>query len=168
MVGDDIVEWDRRRRVAARDAHDGFERSAYASIPRICRRPDGELCDDCELTGMFGCVEALRGLLEDMHDATSSRCLDEKGWEDIVAGGDGDADDESQLRRTPETRMGLRQLLKRVKAKVHKRGPARWYERLAAKIFVIGVNYVQGWIVLQSLRREARKRDLAMPKFPLF
>ena len=89
-------------------------------------------------------------------------------WEDIIADEDDVAVDNSQRRRTSKTRIGLRQIVKRIQAKVQKRGPTRWYERLAAKVFVIGVNYVQGWIALQSLRREARRRDLAMPKFPLF
>ena len=65
-------------------------------------------------------------------------------------------------------RVGLRQVIKNLKAKIQKRGPAKWYERLALKALVIGVNYVQGWIVLQALRREAMKRDRDMPKFPLF
>ena len=172
-AGGDMRDWDTRRRDAARDAHEGFERAAYASIPRICRHPDGELCDDVELMGLFGggYVEAVRGLLEDMHDATTIRGLDERGgWDDdFVAGGDGgDAIDDARRPRGIKARVGLRQVVKRIKARVQTRGPARWYERLAAKVFVVGVNYVQGWIVLQSLRREARRRDLAMPKFPLF
>ena len=166
-------DWDTRRRHAARRAHEGFERAAYESIPRICRHPDGELCDDVELTGLFGVgyVEAVRGLLEDMHDAMTIRGLDAGGGggDDFVAGGDdGDAIDDARRPRGTKTRVGLRQVVKRIKARVQTRGPARWYERLAAKVFVVGVNYVQGWIVLQSLRREARRRDLAMPKFPLF
>ena len=62
-AGGDMRDWDTRRRDAARDAHEGFERAAYASIPRICRHPDGELCDDVELMGLFGggYVEAVRG-----------------------------------------------------------------------------------------------------------
>ncbi|KAL3815476.1 hypothetical protein ACHAXA_000713 [Cyclostephanos tholiformis] len=164
----DMREWESRRRAAAREAQEGFERSAYASIPRICRRIDGELCDDGKLVDMFGFIDALRGLLEDMYDATTARGLNEEGvWEDKVAD-EVQSVDESQRRRIPKTRVGLRQVVKRIKTKIQQRGPARWYERLAAKIFVIGVNYVQGWIVLQSLRREARRRDLAMPKFPLF
>jgi hypothetical protein len=168
-AGGDVREWDSRRRTAAREAQEGFERSAYASIPRICRHIDGELHDDGDMVGMFGCIEALRGLLEDMYDATIAWGLNEEGvWEDAIADEDDDAVDDSQRLRTSKTRIGLRQIVKRIKAKVQKRGPSRWYERLAAKVVVIGVNYVQGWIALQSLRREARRRDLAMPKFPLF
>jgi hypothetical protein len=165
----EVREWDSRRRTAAQEAQEGFERSAYASIPRICRHIDGELHDDSELVDMFGCIEALRGLLEDMYESTTAQSLNEEGvWDDTIADEDDDAVDDSQQRRTSRTRIGLRQIVKRIKAKVQKRGPTRWYERLAAKVFVIGVNYVQGWIALQSLRREARRRDLAMPKFPLF
>ncbi len=168
-AGIDMREWDSRRRTAAREAQEGFERSAYASIPRICHQIDGGLHDDGKLADMFSCIEALRGLLEDMYDATTARGLnEERMWEDTVVDEDDDAGDDSQRQRTSKTRVGLRQIVKRMKAKVQKRGPARWYERLAAKVLVVGVNYVQGWIALQSLRREARRRDLAMPKFPLF
>lgn len=160
-------DWNLRRQEAARMAEEGFRMSAFGSIPQICQHPEGELCD--ELVGMFGVVEALRGLLEDMYEVTSARGLEEEDWEAIMGvsveeGTDIDAESDA----SSKTRVGLRQLIKNMKAKVQKRGPAKWYERWAAKIFVIGVNYVQGWIVLQALRREARKRDLDMPKFPLF
>ena len=83
-------------------------------------------------------------------------------------GGDAEESDATVLHAASKRRVGLRQLIKNVKAKMQKRGPAKWYERAALKLLVIGVNYVQGWIVLQALRREARKRDQDMPKFPLF
>jgi hypothetical protein len=171
-TGDARALWKSRQRNAAREAWEGFDSAASASIPQICQPPNGELCDVEECAEVFSFVEALRGLLEDMQDATTALGFDdEEGLDDIVhlgMDGQGDAvDDYSQLQPTTK-RMGLRQLLKRIKGKFAKRGPSRWYERLAAKAFVIGVNYVQGWIVLQTLRREARRRDLAMPKFPLF
>jgi hypothetical protein len=167
-IGDARPLWKSRQRNAARVAWEGFHSAASASIPQICQPPNGELCDVEECAEVFSFVEALRGLLEDMQDATTTLGIDE--LDDIVhlgMDGQGDAVDNSQLQPTTK-RMGLRQLLKRIKGKFAKRGPSRWYERLAAKAFVIGVNYVQGWIVLQTLRREARRRDLAMPKFPLF
>eukprot|EP00584_Thalassiosira_punctigera_P008954 CAMPEP_0172526736 /NCGR_PEP_ID=MMETSP1067-20121228/1584_1 /TAXON_ID=265564 ORGANISM="Thalassiosira punctigera, Strain Tpunct2005C2" /NCGR_SAMPLE_ID=MMETSP1067 /ASSEMBLY_ACC=CAM_ASM_000444 /LENGTH=744 /DNA_ID=CAMNT_0013310311 /DNA_START=25 /DNA_END=2259 /DNA_ORIENTATION=+ len=154
-----------RRREAARRVEEGFTKAAFDSIPRICRRPDGELCE--ELGATFGCAEALRGLLEDMHEATSTCGLEEEEWKDIMGMGEDDGSGiDSQM--PPNSRVGIRQMIKNVKAKMQRRGPAKWYERLAGKAFVIGVNYVQGWLILQALRREARKRDLAMPKFPLF
>lgn len=171
--GDDArTLWKSRQRDAAREAWEGFDSAVSASIPRICQPPNRELYDVETREGVFSFVEALRGLLEDMQDATTALGFDdEEGLDDIVhlrMDGQGDAvNDYSQLQSTTK-RMGLRQVLKSIKGKFGKRGPSRWYERLAAKAFVIGVNYVQGWIVLQTLRREARRRDLAMPKFPLF
>ena len=167
-TGDVCALWKSRQRDAARKAWEGFDSAASASIPQICQPPNGELCDVEECAGVFSFVEALRGLLEDMQDATTAFGFDdEEELEDFVhlkKNGQGDSVDDY----SPKERMGLRQLLKSIKGKFRKRGPSRWYERLAAKAFVIGVNYVQGWIVLQTLRRESRRRDLAMPKFPLF
>ena len=76
--------------------------------------------------------------------------------------------DDVDLHMPSKSRVGLRQLIKNLKAKLRKRGPAKWYERLVLKVLVIGVNYVQGWMLLRALRRDAMERDLAMPKFPLF
>ena len=151
-----------QRQNAARQAEEGFMKAAFGSIPKICQHPEGELCD--ELGVIYSCVEALRGLLEDLYEVTSTRGLEEEEWEDIMGASVEDSNDVEQIK----SRVGLRQLIKNMKAKMQKRGPAKWYERFAAKVFVIGVNYIQGWIVLQALRREATKRDIAMPKFPLF
>ena len=149
------------RQEAALQSEEGFRKAAFGSIPQICQHPEGELCD--ELFGMFSCVESLRELLEDMYEVTSTRGLEEEELEAIIAVSAEDANNDSN----PD-HLGLRELIKIMKAKIEKRGPARWYERWAAKILIVGVNYVQGWILLQALRREARKRDLTMPKFPLF
>jgi len=44
----------------------------------------------------------------------------------------------------------------------------RWYKKFGAKMIVLAVNYIQGWLALCSLRRAASQRDARMPKFPLF
>ncbi|KAL9191106.1 hypothetical protein ACHAXT_000812 [Thalassiosira profunda] len=156
--------WKLRSQKAARQAEEGFRLAAFGSVPQMCQHPDGELRD--ELAGMFSCVEALGGLLEDMFEVTSARGMEEEEWAEIMGGvTDGSAGEDVA---TAKPRVGLRQVIKNLKAKIQKRGPAKWYERLALKALVIGVNYVQGWIVLQALRREAMKRDRDMPKFPLF
>ncbi|KAL7531412.1 hypothetical protein ACHAXR_009274 [Thalassiosira sp. AJA248-18] len=157
--------WKLQSQKAARQAEEGFMKAAFGSIPQICQHPEGELCDD--LVGMYSCVEALRGLLEDMYEVTSMRGLEEEEWDDIMRVS-GEDNDDVNLQLPSKSRMGLRQLIKNVKAKIQKRGPAKWYERFALKVLVIGVNYIQGSIVLHALRREATKRDLDMPKFPLF
>lgn len=157
--------WKLQSQKAARQADEGFMKAAVGSIPQICQHPEGELCD--ELAGMFGIVEALKGLLEDMYEVTSARGFEEEEWDDIMGANAEDAND-IDLHVPSKSRIGLRQLIKNVKAKIQKRGPAKWYERWAFKFLIIGVNYVNGWILLQALRREATKRDQDMPKFPLF
>jgi len=161
----DKYEWNQGRLEATRQAEEGFRKAAFGSIPQICQHPDGKLCN--EMVGMFSCVEALRGLLEDIYDVTVSRGLDLEEWEDIMSTGL-EEDISINVSSSSNSRVGLRQVIKNIKAKVQKRGAAKWYERWALKALVIGINYVQGYIVLQSLRREARKRDREMPKFPLF
>ena len=155
------------RQNAARRAEEEFIKAALGSIPQTCRHPGGGLCE--EMAGRYGFEEALRGLLEDMYEATSTRRLEEEEWKDIV---DVSIEDDSVqpgdgtgLHVSSKARVGLRQLIKNIRNKKQKR---KWYERLAGKGLVIGANYIQGWMMLQALRREARRRDLSMPKFPLF
>lgn len=158
---------DQLRREGAKRGEEGFLNAAFLSIPAICQDPEMGLGE------LYSCTEALRGLLEDMYEATLSRGIEEEEWNDVM---DISAEEAGRLHHSnnaidsspPENRVGLRELIKIIKNKRANRGPAKWYERLAAKALVIGVNYVQGWIVLQTLRREARRRDLTMPKFPLF
>jgi hypothetical protein len=49
-----------------------------------------------------------------------------------------------------------------------KRRVPKWLERIAARTFVFGVNYFQGWLAWQGIRRAAIERDRNQPKFPLF
>lgn len=155
-----------RRRKAARYAEEQFMKASVESIPQICKNPEGELNDD--IVGMFSCVEALGGLLEDMEEVTATHVIEENEWRDITSGHEEESNGGMDSLAISHSRLGLRQLIKRVLNKVKRHGPARWYERMAVKVLVIGVNYVQGWLVLQALRREAKKRDMEMPKFPLF
>ena len=162
-----VQDRDQQRRDGAKRAEEGFINAAFFAIPTICQDPQMELGD------LYSCTEALRGLLEDMYEATLSRGIEEEEWNDVMDISSEEAGrlyhDNNDVDSAPaETRVGLRELIKIIKNKRANRGPAKWYERLAAKALVIGVNYVQGWIVLQTLRREARRRDLTMPKFPLF
>lgn len=46
--------------------------------------------------------------------------------------------------------------------------PAKWYEKLAARALMLGVNYVQGWLAWQGVKRAALERERNLPKFPLF
>ncbi len=162
----DAHNWNLRSRKAARYAEEQFTKAAVGSIPQICAHPEGELCAD--FVGMFSSVEALRGLLEDMEEVTATRDIEESEWREIMGGLQEESNGDIDALAISHSRLGLRQLIKRMRVKVMRRGPAKWYERLAAKALVIGVNYVQGWLMLQALRREAKKRDTEMPKFPLF
>jgi hypothetical protein len=89
----------------------------------------------------FEYVMALQGLIKDMMEATQSR-QDEQS----MAMEDESDDDEESLSRHPP----------------------KWYEKLAARALVLGVNYLQGWLAWQGVKRAAIERDRNMPKFPLF
>ena len=163
-IGNETDEsWSAKRQQTAKKAEEGFIKAAFGAIPSSCQHPDGELCE--QTSDVFGCVESLRGLLEDMYDATSALGLEQEEWESI-------ATSEAEINGvdsvpTPE-RKGLRQVVKDIKRRLQQRSPSKWYGRLAFKVVPLLVNYVQGWIILQTLRREARKRDQRLPKFPMF
>ena len=155
--------WSAKRQQAAKKAEEGFMKAAFGAIPSSCQHPDGELWE--QTSDVFGCVESLRGLLEDMYDATSVLGLEQEEWESI-------ATSDAELKGiegvpTPK-RRSLRQVVKDIKKRLQQGGPSKWYGRLAFKVVPLLVNYVQGWIILQTLRREAQKRDQRMPKFPMF
>jgi hypothetical protein len=100
----------------------------------------------CQISGElrdadFEYVMALQGLIKDMMEATQSR-QDEQS---MAMEDESDEDDESLSRHPP-----------------------KWYEKLAARAFVLGVNYLQGWLAWQGVKRAAIERDRNMPKFPLF
>ena len=93
----------------------------------------------------------LDGLIRDMMHATSSVQAIEEEWASANDDSDGvDTNDESG---------GIQR---------RRRGPVKWYEKLAARVLVIGVNYIQGWLALQGIRKAASERDKLMPKFPMF
>jgi len=168
LEGDGNTE--ERRRRAARQCEQRFTEAALGATPKICQQPEGELCD--KLGAQFSSAEALRGLLEDMHEVTLTRDMGEEELPDVMGESVESINDiiSSRMNMPPHSRVGLRELAKKIKAKLLQKrdGPAKWYARLAAKALVVGVNYAQGWIVLRALRREAARRDQDMPKFPLF
>ena len=88
----------------------------------------------------FEYVVQLQGLISDMMEATQLRRDEES-----LALGDEDDDVEGTVRR-----------------------PAKWYEKLAARALVLGINYLQGWMAWEAIKRAAIERDRNMPKFPLF
>ena len=43
-----------------------------------------------------------------------------------------------------------------------------WYKKLFARVLALGVNYLQGWLAYQGLKKAANERDELIPKFPAF
>ena len=99
---------------------------------------EGQLLVDAD----FSYVSTLQGLLSDMMEATSMR----KAVDD-----DDDEDDDAFNVNEAESTS-----------------PPKWYKKLAARILMVGVNYIQGWLAWQGIKRAAEQRDKDMPKFPLF
>lgn len=87
-------------------------------------------------------VGSMQGLVSDMMEATESR----QTLEDALA------EDESE----------------QIEGGSKPKRPAKWYEKLAARALVLSVNYLQGWLAWQGIKRAAIERDQNMPKFPLF
>ena len=44
----------------------------------------------------------------------------------------------------------------------------RWSKNILKRAVMIGVNYIQGYIAIQSIRHIALQQEREMPKFPLF
>lgn len=125
---------------------EGFRVAARNAIPQILK---GGRFEEFGSKYLFDAV--LDGLIRDMMHATSSAQTIEEEWASVNNDNDGiNTDDESG---------GIKR---------RRRGPVKWYEKLAARALVIGVNYIQGWLALQGIRKAASERDKLMPKFPIF
>ena len=140
---------------AAQRAAEGFRTAAGNAMPSSCREGSILECLD------FGIVitRDLNGLMQDMIEATQARRELEEDWDNAATGEVGAENDEEE---GPADDNGGRQTRRQ------RKGPAKWYEKIAARALVLGVNYLQGWLALQQLRKAAADRDKAMPKFPLF
>jgi len=124
---------------------EGFRMAGQNAIPLMCS-------EGGTLEGLVGYsfMPVLDGLIRDMMHATSSRKSIHDTWDDAHFMEDEEYDSDAGV----------------VEGK--KRTPAKWYQKLAARVFVFGVNYLQGWLALQGIRKAAADRDKLMPKFPLF
>jgi hypothetical protein len=126
----------------AKRSTENFRIAAENSIPSFVKQEGME-----ELAAGYRYESALDGLIRDMLKATSdSQILDDE-WDNV----NGDIDDDEDV----------------LPAKT-RRGPVKWYEKLAARALVFGVNYLQGWLAYQGIKKAAEERDRMMPKFPLF
>jgi hypothetical protein len=108
---------------------------------------DGDLKD---LGNNYSFDSELDGLIKDMMHATSSNQSLQEEWSTLNDVSDDEIDNVTG---------GIRR---------KRRGPVKWYEKLAARVLVLSVNYAQGWLALQGLRKAASDRDKLMPKFPIF
>lgn len=134
---------------AAKRSTEGFCTAAKNAVPDLCR--PGQILESLDYDIIT--TRDLNGLMQDMVEAILSRQSLEDEWDAAATGSaeGGGEDDEGNMVR------GRR-----------RKGPAKWYEKVAARALVLGVNYLQGWLALQQLRKAAADRDKAMPKFPLF
>jgi len=111
----------------------------------------GELRD---VDGGYDYIRPLQGLIQDMMEATSNEEDIEAGWMSATSLEESDDEDDEEGEDGDLT--------------LTKRGPTKWYQKLAARILTVGVNYFQGILALQAMRKAAADRDKVMPKFPLF
>ncbi|MGK3741631.1 MAG: hypothetical protein ACI90V_008484 [Bacillariaceae sp.] len=99
----------------------------------------------------FDHIDALQGLIRDMMEATERRKNDQSIASMLLE----EEEDDDEGSTSTNTRK-------------RKRRVPKWLERIAARTFVFGVNYFQGWLAWQGIRRAAIERDRNQPKFPLF
>jgi hypothetical protein len=136
------IKFDKLLAEEAKRSTEGFRAAAENAIPGIVK--NGELKS---LGTGYAYDTALDGLIRDMMKATSDSQNLEDEWESLKT--DNDEPEDGITMKKP-------------------RGPLKWYEKLAARALVFGVNYLQGWLAYQGIKKAAAERDRMMPKFPLF
>jgi hypothetical protein len=136
-------EKEQRWATAAEHMTEGFQAAAKNAVPSV----DGKDMDNVSH------VDVLQGLINDMIEATERR-KDEESLADILM-----EDDEDDF--DSQNQSGASKRRRRPKV-------PKWLERIAARAFVFGVNYLQGWLAWQGIKRAALERDKNQPKFPLF
>mmetsp|Transcript_10925 Transcript_10925/g.13152 ORF Transcript_10925/g.13152 Transcript_10925/m.13152 type:complete len:158 (+) Transcript_10925:3-476(+) len=133
---------ERMKTEAASQASEGFRVAAQHAIPTLCQQ--GQELEDAD----YSYVSILQGLLSDMMEATTLRQDDQALLDDHDHDEDGGEGGGTHTSKRPRRYT--------------------WYEKLAARVVVLGVNYLQGWLAWQGIRKAAAERDRQMPKFPLF
>lgn len=88
-------------------------------------------------------ASTMKGLKDDFAALTDQRL------DDSLVGNDDDDDEQ-----TPVS-------LKRAKLK-------KWAKKLGSRLLMLGINYLQGWLAYQGIKRNALERERDLPKFPLF
>jgi len=104
-------------------------------------------------------VNSLQGLLRDMMDATERRKDDQIVASMLTMDDDEDTGEDND---TDDKKLGGK------RRRWLRRSPPKWAKRIASRAIVFGVNYIQGWLAWQGIKRAAMERDRTQPKFPLF
>lgn len=125
----------------AKKATEGFRTAADNAIPSSL---DMEALSELQVGYSYNTV--LDGLIRDMMKATGDFTSRYEEWKNVST-------------EIPEDSEELES---------NERRPAKWYEKLAARALVFGVNYLQGWLAYQGIKNAAEQREKDMPKFPLF
>ena len=124
---------------AAAGITESFRAAAQHAVPTMCQ-VGGTLRD-----ADFEYVSSLQGLISDMMEATQLK-QDEKSLSmEDVGDDDNGATDSPSRRRMP-----------------------RWCKKVLSRALSLGINYLQGWLAWQGIKRAAIERDKHMPKFPLY
>lgn len=144
----EIIE--QRWATAAQHLTQAFECAAQNAIPEMYRTDPKNIKDGNKSKSevSFDYVNELQGLIRDMIESTERR-KEERNVAMIIE------EDVSETNPTSAKKIRLPEVPK-------------WVERLAARAFVFGVNYFQGWLAWQGIKRAALERDRNQPKFPLF
>eukprot|EP00980_Cylindrotheca_fusiformis_P004373 scaffold925_cov129-Cylindrotheca_fusiformis.AAC.26 len=125
---------------AAEHMTQGFQAAVKHGVPTLCQSGN-ELSE----IAAFDSLKDLNGLIDDMMEATKMR------KEELSSG----------LEESDEETDGT------LRSRIVDSIPP-WMKKLAGRALVLGVNYIQGWLAWQGLKRAAAERDRNMPKFPLF
>jgi len=150
---DEII--DRRWAAGAEHMTQAFLAAAQNAVPTMFRTDPKDTKDGTKtkIQASFDHVDVLQGLLQDMIESTERR-KDDRNVAAIVEANE--EEEEATENSSKSAKM------------FHLPKLPKWVERLAARAFVFGVNYIQGWLAWQGIKRAAIERDRNQPKFPLF
>lgn len=144
---------------AATKTTESFRVAAQNAVPQLCK--EGTQLHDTD--GGYGYVDVLAGLIRDMSEISLSFQMVNDVWD---AANDIEQD-EDVLEESGSNGPWYSHVLNIFKKKRRQR-PAKWYEKLASRAITIAINYLQGWLAWQGLKKAAEERDRNVPKFPLF
>lgn len=135
-------------REAATRVTERFRKAAADSMPYLAH--PGKLLDGADLESAAALSES--GLVADLMEAMVQR------EEDVL---------EAQEQQQADGELEYLDSSSSASATAVKKQKT-WHKKLAARVLVFGVNYLQGWLAWQDIKRAALEREKQMPKFPLF